>query len=76
MPTLSSGTWEIEFQKPSTVWPVTPRLLPGWMKVTDAINGKVNLSIFEKLGDGKEGRFGIQGIENGLDQQNIGAAVD
>ena len=39
MPTLNSGTWEIEFQNASTVWPVTPRLLPGCMKVTEAING-------------------------------------
>ena len=39
IPTLRSGTWEIEFQKASTVCPVTPRLLPAWMNVTEAISG-------------------------------------
>ena len=36
MPTLRSGTCEMEFQNASTVWPVTPRLLPAWMNVTEA----------------------------------------
>src|SRR6266436_1415908 len=31
----------MEFQKASTVWPVTPRLLPAWMKVTLARMGTV-----------------------------------
>jgi hypothetical protein len=26
----------MEFQNASTVWPVTPRLLPAWMNVTEA----------------------------------------
>ena len=39
IPTLKSGTCEIEFQNASTVCPVTPRLLPGWMNVTEAMIG-------------------------------------
>jgi len=39
IPTLNNGTWEMEFQKASTVCPVTPRLLPAWINVTDAIIG-------------------------------------
>jgi hypothetical protein len=37
----SSGTCEMEFQKASTVCPVTPRLLPFWMNVTEAMSGTV-----------------------------------
>src|ERR1039457_5374858 len=39
MPSESRGTWETEFQNASTVCPVTPRLLPAWMKVTEASMG-------------------------------------
>src|SRR2546425_9990637 len=42
-PTLSSGTWEMEFQNASTVCPVTPRLLAAWINVTEAMIGTVLL---------------------------------
>src|SRR2546426_2618475 len=40
-PTLSNGTWEMEFQNASTVWPVTPRLLAAWINVTEAMIGTI-----------------------------------
>jgi len=49
MPTLSKGTCEMEFQKASTVWPVTPRLLPARNEWWDAlvprayVGGMINL---------------------------------
>src|SRR5439155_3537638 len=42
-PTLSSGTWEMEFQNASTVCPVTPRLLAAWINVTEAMIGTILL---------------------------------
>ena len=68
MPTLNSGTWEIEFQNASTVWPVTPRLLPGWMNVTEAISGKLNLALVEQFQNRKERRLGVERIEDRFDQ--------
>src|SRR6266567_7619010 len=49
-PTLSSGTWEMEFQNASTVCPVTPRLLAAWINVTEAMIGTI------LLGDGARPR--------------------
>src|SRR6266566_3141548 len=51
MPTLSKGTCEMEFQKASTVCPVTPRLLPAWMKVTEARMGTCR----GRAGEGESG---------------------
>ena len=75
MPTLNSGTWEIEFQNASTVCPVTPRLLPGLNERDRSHQRQRGYSLIEKLGDRKECRFGIERVENGFDQQQISAAI-
>ena len=45
----SRGTLETEFQNASTVWPVTPRLLPAWINVTEARIGNNAISAFRLL---------------------------
>ncbi len=39
MPTERSGACEIEIQRASTVWPVSMRSEPTWVKVTEASTG-------------------------------------
>src|SRR5262245_23144421 len=36
----------------------------------------LNMTLVEKFGDSEERGFGVKRIENSLDQQHIGAAVD
>ncbi len=80
----------MEFQNASTVWPVTPRLLPAWMNVTEARIGTIFFpaSDFRAEGQGTDTAFienilnrekrglGVQRVKNGFDEQQIRAAIE
>ena len=76
MPTLSKSMCETEIQNASTVWPESVRPLWSTM-VTDTMMGTrcPEASKYSSMAIAKR-RFGVQRVEDRLDQQEIGAAFD
>ena len=64
-----------EFQNASGVWPDSSRPDLSVM-VPDIITGTLDAALVENLGDGVERGLGVQRVEDGLDQEDVGAAVE
>ena len=67
--------WLSEFQKASAVWPESVRPEASVMvpRSSPASGGRRSS---KKLLDGEQRGLGVERVENGLDQQQVGAAVD
>ncbi len=63
-----------EFQNASGVWPESSRPDLSVM-VPDTITGTLDAALVENLGEGVERGLGVQRIEDGLEQEDVGAAV-
>jgi hypothetical protein len=72
-PKLSGRTWFSEFQKASAVCPESVRPEASVI-VPEIITGQRRPTCLEVLLDGKQRRLGVQRVENGLDQDQVGAA--
>ena len=46
------------------------------MIVPEIISGRLHAALVEGLLDGEDRRLGVQRVEDGLDQDEVGAAVD
>jgi hypothetical protein len=64
--------WRTEFQNASAVWPDSVRPEASVM-VPEIITGSAAF-VFEELLDREDGGLGVQRVEDGLDQQQVGAA--
>ena len=74
-PMDSGRAWRSEFQNASAVWPDSVRPEASVM-VPEIITGSARAGSLEILLDGEQRGLGVERVENGLDQQDVGAAVD
>ena len=75
MPTASGRACATDVQKASTVWPERVRPLLSVM-VTEIISGSSTSLLREDLLRRDDGGLGVQRVEDGLDQQEVDAALD
>jgi hypothetical protein len=64
-----------EFQNASVVWPDRVRPEASVM-VPEIITGSRRASVLEQAFHGEHRRLGVERVEHGLDQQQVGAALD
>ena len=74
-PTETGAAWRTEFQNASGVWPDSSRPERSVM-VPETITGTLDPARRALLGDGIDRGLGVERVEDGLDQQQIGAAVE
>jgi hypothetical protein len=67
--------WFSEFQNASAVWPDSVRPEASVI-VPEIITGQRRPAHVEELLDGEQRRLGVQRVEHGFDQQDVGAAFD
>jgi hypothetical protein len=72
---MSGRAWRTEFQKASTVWPESVRPEASVM-VPEIMTGQRRPRSSKSLLDGEDRGLGVEGVEDRLDQQQVGAAVD
>ena len=74
-PTASGRTWRTEFQNASGVCPDSVRP-DASVIVPDTMSGRRRPARSKYALDREQRRLGVQRVEHGLDQQQVGAAVD
>ncbi len=74
-PTLTGFAWRTEFQKASVTCPESVRPLASVI-VPEIMIGNVEVLLFEVTRDPEYGGLGVQRVEDGLDEQQVGPAVD
>ena len=71
---MSGRAWATEFQKASVVWPESVRPLASVI-VPEIMTGTRRPRGCEVRIDGEQRGLGIEGVEDGLDQQEVGSPV-
>ena len=74
-PIESGRAWRTEYQNAVGVWPESVRPERSVI-VPEIISGRRTPVLGEDLLDGEERRLGVQRVEDRLDQDEVGAAVD
>ena len=75
MPTLNRSACSIEARKAASVWPESVRPLRSVI-VTETITGSLIRRLVEQVVDGEQAGLEVERVEDGLGQEDIGAAVD
>ena len=75
MPTLSRSACSIEARKAASVWPESVRPLRSVI-VTETITGSLIRRFAKQVVDGEQAGLEVERVENGLGQEDVGAAVD
>ncbi len=74
-PTLSGRAWRTLSQNASTVWPDSVR--PDASVMVPLIDHRhPEAQLVEQRLDGEDGGLGVEGVEDGLDEQDVRAALD
>jgi hypothetical protein len=72
---MASGrAWRTLYQKAVTVWPESTR--PEASVTVPLMSRGRRSPLLEELVDGEQRGLGVEGVEDGLDQQHVGAALD
>ena len=74
-PMVSGWAWRTEFQNAAGVWPDSVRPERSVI-VPEIITGRSTPRSSHDLRDGEDRRLGVERVEDGLDQEEVGAAVD
>ena len=74
-PTASGRTWRTEFQNASGVWPDSVRPDASVIVPDTMIGSRAPRRSNARL-DREQRRLGVERVEDRLDQQQVGAAVD
>ena len=74
-PIENGAAWRTEFQNAAGVWPERSRPERSVM-VPEIITGSAHAARLGRVGDGGDRGLGVERVEDGLDQQEVGAAVD
>ena len=74
-PIENGAAWRTEFQNAAGVWPDRSRPERSVM-VPEIITGTLRAARLGDLGDGVDRRLGVERVEDRLDQQEVGAALD
>ncbi len=74
-PIENGAAWRTEFQNAAGVWPDSRRPERSVM-VPEIITGTLTPRASVDVGDGRDRRLGVERVEDGLDQQEVGAALE
>ena len=74
-PIENGAAWRTEFQNAAGVWPESSRPERSVM-VPEIITGTRTAARFGDVGDGGDRRLGVERVEDRLDQEQVGAALD
>ena len=72
---MNGRAWRTEYQNAVGVWPESVRPERSVI-VPEIIERQSEAALGEDLLDGEDRRLGVERVEDRLDQQQVGAAVD